>query len=482
MPRYEAVIGLEVHAQLRTESKLFCACSTARGAPPNRQTCPVCRGEPGALPVLNRRAVDLAVRCALALGGEVRERSVFARKNYFYPDLPKGYQITQYEDPLATGGAVAIETVGGVRHIGIVRLQLEEDAGKSVLGAASGSHGAVGIDLNRAGIPLVEIVSRPEMSAPGEAYAFLERLRSVLRYADVCDGELHEGSLRCDANVSLRPSPGGPLAARTEVKNLNSFRNVERALRHEIGRQAAALETGDEPRRETRGWDSAAGETRILRTKEVEEDYRYFPEPDLPPLVIDRERVERARREIPELPGPRKARFVRQYALPAAEAHRLTLHRGLADWYESAAASGHARIVARFALNDLRREQKKVGRSDDDIALAPERMAELAGRVADGSLSMDAAHALFPELYATGARPMAIAEARGLAGTVDPAVLRERVAAAIRSHPREADLVRSGRGSVLSFFVGQIVRDSGGRADPRIVDSLVRDALRREDG
>src|SRR5262245_36852037 len=314
MEAYEAVIGLEVHAQLKTRSKIFCGCSTEYGAPPNTRTCTVCLGHPGALPVLNEGAVRLAVRAALALGCTVNDRSVFARKNYFYPDLPKGYQISQYDEPLAEGGAVRIEHEGTARDVRLIRLHLEEDAGKSLHDGMPDSDTASYVDLNRSGVPLIEIVSQPDLRSPEEAYLYLQRLRSVLRYAGVCDGNLEEGSLRCDANVSVRPRGSSAYGTRTELKNLNSFRNVQRALEYEIGRQVSVVDGGGKVLQETILWDAAEGATRSMRSKEEAHDYRYFPEPDLLPLQLSRAWIDGVREELPELPAERKARLVAAHA------------------------------------------------------------------------------------------------------------------------------------------------------------------------
>ena len=323
MTTYESVIGLEVHAQLKTRSKIFCGCPTTFGAPPNTSTCAVCLGHPGALPVLNRHVVELGVRGALALGAEVQRESVFARKNYFYPDLPKGYQISQFEHPLATGGAVEIEVRGKLRKIGLIRLHLEEDAGKSVQDGMPDSDRRTYVDLNRAGVPLAEIVSQPELRSPEEVYLYLERLRSILRYVDVCDGNMEEGSLRCDANVSIRPAGQQALGLRTEVKNLNSFRNVQRALEYEIQRQVDLVRSGGEVEQLTVLWDESAAVTRAMRGKEEAHDYRYFPEPDLLPLRLDAAWIDQLAGDLPELPAVRKRRLAETLGIAEEQAHRF---------------------------------------------------------------------------------------------------------------------------------------------------------------
>jgi aspartyl-tRNA(Asn)/glutamyl-tRNA(Gln) amidotransferase subunit B len=478
MEAFEAVIGLEVHAQLRTRTKAFCGCSIEYGAPPNTRTCTVCLGHPGALPVLNEGAVRLAVRAALALGCTVHERSVFARKNYFYPDLPKGYQISQYDEPLATGGTVRIESGGEARDVHLIRLHMEEDAGKSLHDGMPDSDRASYVDLNRSGVPLIEIVSKPDLRSPEEAYLYLQRLRSVLRYAGVCDGNLEEGSLRCDANVSVRPRGSSEYGTRTELKNLNSFRNVQRAIEYEIERQISVRREGGRVVQETILWDAASGTTRSMRGKEEAHDYRYFPEPDLLPLVLTSDWIEEIRGELPELPAERKARLVAAHALPETDAHLLTLERGLADYFERVAAlSASPRTSANFVLNDLQREQNAAGRGDEDIPLAPERLAELIRLVDSGSLSLSAARAIFEDVYRTGRPPAEIVRERGLEQVSDDAALRDIVKGVIDGNPKQAEQYCAGKAALFGFFVGQVMRASGGRANPGKVNEIVREML-----
>ena len=478
MAEYEAVIGLEVHAQLKTRSKIFCGCSTEFGGEPNSRTCPVCLGHPGALPVLNAAAVELAVRAALALGCSVSARSTFARKNYFYPDLPKGYQISQYEDPLATGGGVVIETGEGPLRIGLERFHLEEDAGKSVHDGMPDSDRASYVDLNRAGVPLVEIVSKPDLRAAGHAALFLERLRTTFRYLEVCDGNMEEGSLRCDANVSLRLAGEEALGTRTELKNLNSFRNLERALEHEIERQKAVLDSGGRVAQQTVLWDASAGKTRPMRGKEEAEDYRYFPEPDLPPLVLEAEEIERIRLAIPELPAERKQRFVARYALSADDAHQLTLDRGTADYFEEVARlSGNPRSAAAFVLNDLWRELKASRRDSSDVPLPAAHLAALVGLVDSGALSHSAARGLFGELYRTGVPPGELVDSRGLSQLSDETLLRDLVRRVVEAHPEHVERYRAGKSGLFGFLVGEIMKASGGRANPGTVGDLLREIL-----
>jgi len=477
MPGYESVIGLEVHAQLKTRTKIFCGCPTAFGAPPNTHTCPVCLGHPGALPVLNRRAVELAVRGALALECDVQAESVFARKNYFYPDLPKGYQISQYETPLATGGAVEIELSGRTRRIGLIRLHLEEDAGKSIHDDMGDSDRYSYIDLNRSGVPLAEIVSRPEIGSPAEAYAFLQRLRSMLRYVDVCDGNMEQGSLRCDANVSIRPEGREQLGTRTELKNLNSFRNVQRALEYEIVRQGRVVDAGGQVRQETVLWDAAAGVTRPMRGKEEAHDYRYFPEPDLPPVAVDQARLEALRLELPELPAVRKRRLAASYGLTEYEAHLLTLEARLADYFEEVArTSDNPKASANFILNDLLREQKQAKREEGPIPLPAAHLAELIRLVDAGTVSGSTARQeLFPEMYRSGGAPQKIVRSRGLEQLSDDATLRTMIREVLASHPAQLEQYRAGKTGLLGFFVGQVMRRSGGKANPQRVSELLEE-------
>jgi aspartyl-tRNA(Asn)/glutamyl-tRNA(Gln) amidotransferase subunit B len=477
MPGYESVIGLEVHAQLKTRTKIFCGCPTVFGAPPNTHTCPVCLGHPGALPVLNRWAVELAVRGALALECDVQAESLFARKNYFYPDLPKGYQISQYETPLAIGGTVEIEVSGRTRRIGLIRLHLEEDAGKSIHDGMADSDRFSYIDLNRSGVPLAEIVSRPDIGSPEEAYAFLQRLRSTLRYVDVCDGNMEQGSLRCDANVSIRPVGREELGTRTELKNLNSFRNVQRALEYEIARQGRILDTGGEVRQETVLWDATAGVTRPMRGKEEAHDYRYFPEPDLPPVAVDQTRLEALRLELPELPAARKRRLAASYGLTEYEAHLLTLEARLADYFEEVArTSDNPKAAANFILNDLLREQNQVKREEGRIPLPAAHLAELIRLIDAGTVSGSMARQeLFPEMYRSGSAPEEIVRSRGLEQLSDDATLRTMIREVLASHPVQLEQYRAGKTGLLGFFVGQVMRRSGGKANPQRVSELLEE-------
>jgi aspartyl-tRNA(Asn)/glutamyl-tRNA(Gln) amidotransferase subunit B len=480
MAAWEAVIGLEVHAQLDTRSKIFCACATDAGAPPNARTCPVCLGHPGALPVLNRGAVRLAVRAAKALGCEVARTSVFARKNYFYPDLPKGYQISQYEQPLATGGSVAIEPSSGARRIRLTRLHLEEDAGKLVHDGLPSSGRASHVDLNRAGTPLAEIVSEPDLRSGEEAYLYLQRLRAVLRWTGVCDGNLEQGSLRCDANVSVRPVGAVTLGVRTEIKNLNSFRNVQRAIEYEIARQVGVLEAGGTLSQGTALWDAEAGVSRPMRGKEEAQDYRYFPEPDLPPLLVDASTEAEACRDLPELPAERKERFVAAFGLSPDDAHALTLERPVADFFEAAATeSGNARAAANWAIHDLARVQNAAKLPPDAVPVRAGDLAVLIGLVESGAVSTTAARAIFDAMARTGKGPEALARELGLTQVSDESALRQLLDETIAAFPAEWARLREGKTQLKEFFVGKVMRASKGSANPAVVRALVETELSR---
>jgi aspartyl-tRNA(Asn)/glutamyl-tRNA(Gln) amidotransferase subunit B len=479
---WEAVIGLEVHVQLKTETKMFCRCPNRFGAPPNSLVCPICLGYPGTLPVPNRRAVDLAATLALALGARVQPLSRFARKNYFYPDLPKGYQISQYDEPLARGGEVPL--AGGERRIRIHRLHLEEDAGKLLHEAPGGGElpGKTLIDFNRCGVPLVEIVSEPDLRTPAEAQDYLQTLRQVLLYTDTSDGNMEEGSLRCDANVSLR-RPGGELGTKAEVKNLNSFRFLSRALEYEIERQAELLDSGGRVVQETRGFDSDRGVTRSLRSKEEAHDYRYFPEPDLAPLVLEAARVEALAGALPELPWTKRARFVSAYRLSEEDAQVLAAHRELADYFEAAAAAypGNPRGVANWVRTSVLGALKE-RREDLARAIAPERLAALVRLVDDGRLSSSAGKEVLEAVWASGEDPAAAVERLGLGQISDESELRRWVEEVVAESPVQAAQYRAGKAQVASYFVGQVMKRSRGRAEPRRLQELVRDVLTAPQG
>jgi aspartyl-tRNA(Asn)/glutamyl-tRNA(Gln) amidotransferase subunit B len=478
LTRYEPVIGLEVHCQLLTRSKLFCGCPNRFGAPPNTLVCEVCLGLPGALPVLNRHAVTLAIRASLALGCRVHETSVFERKNYFYPDLPKGYQISQYQAPLATHGSLEIAGANGPRSIRIARLHMEEDAGKLLHEGFEWSGEKSGVDLNRAGVPLVEIVTQPDLRSPDEAHAYLTALRAVLLYADVSDVNMEEGSLRCDANVSVRPRGASRLGTRAEVKNLNSFRHVARAVEYEVTRQVALVESGREVVQETRLWNEGRGETAPLRSKEDAHDYRYFPEPDLRPLAVSPEWLEEVRASLPELPAARRKRFVAEYALPEYDAGVLTQERELADYFEEAArASGNAKAASNWIMTELLRKLKQDARPLAAAPIRPSGLASLIKLVGAGTISGKIAKDVFETMWATGDSAPAIVAREGLAQLDDEGALSSAVAEVVAANPEQVASYRGGRAAALGWFVGRVMKKTGGRANPQRVNALLKKAL-----
>jgi len=477
--RMEAVIGLEVHAELLTASKVFCACAAHFGAEPNTHVCPVCLGMPGVLPVLNRRAVEFAIRAGLAMGCRIAERSVFARKNYFYPDLPKGYQISQYELPLCEGGGLDVPVGDSTRRIALTRIHMEEDAGKNIHdGAASGSL----VDYNRAGVPLLEIVSEPDLRSPDEAGAYLRALRAILQYLEICDGNMEEGSFRCDANVSVRPPGTTALGTKVEVKNLNSFRSVERAIAHEIERQSDALATGETIVQETRLWDEDRNVTRPMRSKEHAHDYRYFPEPDLPALVVGPDWVEAVRADLPELPAARRARFEASLGLSPMDADVLTQRKDVADYFEAGVAAGATpKDMASWTTTEILRivREDKLDRNlvIRDWPLDPTRLAELILLVADGTVNRTTAKNLLPALRADLRPVRAVIEAEGLAQVSDRGELEAIVARVVEAHPEQVEQFRAGKDKVIGFLVGQVMKASGGKANPRMVQDLLRAAI-----
>jgi aspartyl-tRNA(Asn)/glutamyl-tRNA(Gln) amidotransferase subunit B len=472
-PRYEMVVGLEVHVQLATRTKIFCSCSADFGALPNVNTCPVCLALPGSLPVLDETAVTLATRAALALGCTVHEVSVFARKNYFYPDLPKGYQISQFDRPLATNGAVEIEAVDGRRRrIGITRLHLEEDAGKSIHDRYPG---VSAIDLNRAGVPLVEIVSEPDLRSSEDAGTYLRQLKLLLEYLDVSDANMEEGSLRVDANVSARPSGAAALGTKTEIKNMNSFSGVERALAAEFARQCTMLDRGEVVTQQTMLWDASRDEVRPARSKEESHDYRYFPDPDLPPLRLAREWIESERRRLPELPAARQARFREAYALPRSDADVLTSSRALADYFESvAAAHGDPKAAANWVMGEVLAAVRDRSAHIARFPIEPARVGRLLDLVRDGTLSHSAAKKVFAAMLTSGDSPDVIAAREGLSQVGDDELLRRWVDEVFTENAREAERLAAGEAKLVGVLVGLVMKKSGGRADPRKVNQLVR--------
>jgi aspartyl-tRNA(Asn)/glutamyl-tRNA(Gln) amidotransferase subunit B len=476
--RYEPVIGLEVHAQLLTASKAFCSCANRFGDEPNTNVCPVCLGLPGALPVLNRQAVTLALRAALATHCTVAPVSVFARKNYFYPDLPKGYQISQYDRPLATDGHLEIPAGGGWRSVRLQRIHMEEDAGKLLHEGHAWSAEKSGIDFNRSGVPLIEIVSAPDLRSAEEAYDYLSALRSVLLYAGVSDCNMEEGSLRCDANVSVRPRGRAELGTRAEIKNLNSFRNVSRAIEHEAARQVALLEAGVSVAQETRLWNADRGETVAMRSKEEAHDYRYFPEPDLPPLVVGAEWLADVRRALPELPAQKRSRFVAEYGIPDYDAGVLTLSREVADYFEAVAREGgRGKAASNWVMTEVLRKLKDSDVPPAESPVPPRHLAELLKLLAAGTVSGKIAKDVFEKMWATGDPPTAIVEREGLIQVSDVAALKADIDEILARHPDQVATYRKGKTSTLGWFVGQVMKKTGGKANPQLVNELLKNAL-----
>jgi aspartyl-tRNA(Asn)/glutamyl-tRNA(Gln) amidotransferase subunit B len=470
---YEMVVGLEVHVQLKTRTKAFCCCSTSFGDPPNTNVCPVCLALPGSLPVLNEHAVDLAIRAALALGCDVQETSIFARKNYFYPDLPKGYQISQYDKPLATGGSLEI----GVTHdgapisIGITRVHIEEDAGKSLHDRFPG---ATAIDLNRSGVPLIEIVSEPDLRSSEQAGAYLRTLKQILEYMDVSDVSMEEGSLRVDANVSARRRGDAGLGRKTEVKNMNSFSGVERAIEVEFARQCALLDAGEKIQQQTMLWDAASDAVRPARSKEESHDYRYFPEPDLPPLILDRRRIDRERKDLPELPSARRARFQTDYQLSEYDVTVLTSSPALADYYEGVARQhGDSKVAANWVMGEVLAALKSTGQDIAHFAVRPRDLAELLDLIRSGTVSHTAGKQIFLLMVKSGDPPAQIAQREGLLKVTDDDALRRWLDEVIAEQPKEAERYAAGEKKLQGVLIGAVMKKSKGSADPKRVGQLL---------
>lgn len=466
---YEAVIGLEVHIQLLTKTKIFCSCSTDFGAAPNTHVCPVCLGMPGVLPVLNRQVVEYAIRLGIALNCEINKFSRFARKNYFYPDLPKGYQISQYELPILKGGYVDIFIDGEYRKIGLERIHMEEDAGKTIH-RSDGSY----VDLNRAGVPLLEMVSLPVMHTPQEASEYLRTIRRIVRYLGICDGNMEEGSMRCDANISMRPKGETKLGTKAELKNMNSFRHVERALEYEIERQTAALENGEKIVQETRLWDEKSAITKSMRTKEEAFEYRYFPDPDLVPLIIDDEWIERIRNEIPELPKQRLERFVREYGLKKEDAQTLTDEKVLADYFEEAVKnSKNPKSVANWILSELLGYLNKENKTIETTLIKPEYIKELVELIDNNTISGKIGKTVFYDMYKTGRKPKAVIEEKGLKQITDTDAIEKMIVEIIDKNPKAIEQYKSGKKNTIGFFVGQVMKATKGKANPKIVNDIL---------
>jgi len=472
---YEPVIGLEVHAQLLTQSKMFCACGTSFGLPANTQTCPICLGMPGTLPVVNRKAVEMAIRTGLALNCTIQSTNRFARKNYFYPDLPKGYQISQYEEPICEHGWVEVSVGSSPKRIKIRRAHLEEDAGKNVHDAGAGGSR---VDLNRAGTPLLEIVTEPDMRSADEVVAYLKMLRDVRLYLGVCDGNMEEGSLRCEPNLSLRPVGQKALGTKVELKNINSFKFVKEALEYEIRRQTKVLNEGGKINQETRLWDVEKGVTATMRSKEEAHDYRYFPDPDLVPLSLSVEWIEELRQTVPELPAVRQKRFVSEYGLPEYDTGVLTVSKPLADYFESCVKLfNQPKAVSNWVMGELLRELNNSGTAVGDSPVSPERLVSLLKLVDNGTISLKVAREIFPELYASKMSPEQIVQEKGLTQVSDEGALGILIDEVIAKNPAQVAQYRSGKEQVFGFFVGQVMKGSGGKANPGKVNELLKKKL-----
>lgn len=473
--QYETVIGLEIHAQLLTESKMFCGCSVKFGAEPNSQTCPVCIGMPGVLPVANKKAIEYVIKTGLAVNCKIAPYSRFARKNYFYPDLPKGYQISQYELPICENGFVEITVNGETRKIGLTRIHLEEDAGKNIHEGA-GNYSFV--DLNRAGTPLMEIVSEPDIRSPQEAAEFVKKLRAIVRYIGVCDGNMEQGSLRCDANVSVRPAGQKEFGTRTEIKNMNSFKFIEKALDYEIKRQIKILNEGGRIVQETRLWDSDRGITESMRSKEEAHDYRYFPDPDLVPVEVNNVWIEQIRSQIVEMPDARRQRFIAQYGLPGQDADLLTSERTIAEWFEQAVKLGvDPKGVSNWMMGDLMRLLNEENRPFDECPLKPAQLVEMLVLIDKGTISGKIAKTVFEEMYKTGKDADAIVKEKGLVQVSDESEIEKVVDEIIQKNPKEAERFRAGEEKLLGFFAGQVMKATKGKANPKMVNELLKKKL-----
>lgn len=478
--RYIPTIGLEVHVQLRTDSKIFCTCANSYGKDQNSVVCPVCLGMPGVLPVLNKKVVELAIKTAVALNCTVYPLSIFARKNYFYPDLPKGYQISQYEEPLALSGSVDIPVNGSWKTIRVTRIHLEEDAGKSVHPEGKKEVKETRIDINRCGIPLMEIVSEPDLASPAEAFQYLTRLKQILLYLGVSDCNMEEGSLRCDANVSVRPETTETLGVKTELKNLNSFRYVEKALAFEISRQISLIEDGETIKQESLSWDSANDTTVLMRSKEESDDYRYFPEPDLIPLVISDDWIGEIKKSIPELPRAKKERFVRDYVLSEQNAEVLTATRELANYFEKTAKHCEDRKKAgNWILSEVLMVLKDKKISIEEFSVPPEDIGILVTMINAGTISGKIAKEVFADMVETGKNPAEIVESKGLEQVSDTGSLDKAIETVIDENPNEIAAYENGKEKLFGFFVGQVMKMTGGKANPAMVNKLLKEKLQQ---
>jgi aspartyl-tRNA(Asn)/glutamyl-tRNA(Gln) amidotransferase subunit B len=472
---FEAVIGLEVHAQLLTDTKIFCGCSTKFGAVPNSHTCQICLGMPGVLPVLNKKVVEFAMKMALATNCEINKSCSFARKNYFYPDLPKGYQISQYAYPLAEQGYVILDVDGKQKKIGITRIHMEEDAGKLM---HDEHNPASYVDLNRTGVPLIEIVSEPDMRSPEEAADYLKRLHEILVYLEICDGNMEEGSFRCDANVSIKPKGQKEFGTRTELKNMNSFRNVQRALEYEIKRQQYIVENGGTVVQETLLWDDAQGSTTSMRSKEEAHDYRYFPDPDLVPILVDKAWVEKIRKQIPELPLAKRERFVKDYQIPAYDAGVLTADKALADYYEEVVRlCAKPKAASNWVMGDVLRFLNEEKREIKSCPITPVALAEMISLIDEGTISGKMAKDIVGEMYKTGKQPKKIIEEKGLVQITDESELIKTITSIMEANPNQLKDYRGGKEKLFGFFVGQVMKATQGKANPQLVNELLKKML-----
>ncbi len=473
--KYEAVIGLEVHSQLLTESKLFCGCSTKFGNPPNSNVCPICLGHPGVLPVLNKNVVEFAMLLGMATNCRINERSIFARKNYFYPDLPKGWQTSQYEEPICEHGFLDItKSDGSTKRLGITRIHMEEDAGKSIhdLGADTC------VDVNRCGVPLLEIVSEPDMSSPEDAYLYLTKLKQIITYLGICDGNMEEGSLRCDANISIRLKGETKLGTKTEVKNMNSFRNVEKAITHEIERQIELVEDGGKITQQTLLWNADTNEVSPMRSKEEAHDYRYFPEPDLMPVIIDEKWKSEIRKQLPELPEVRRDRFIAQYNLPEYDAVILTSERPLADYYEKVVTiTDDYKSASNWVMTDILKVIKEEKIEISDFKVSPENLGKLITLINNNTISGKIAKEVFPEMLKTNHDPEKIVKEKNLVQLTDVSAIEEIVVRIVEANPKQVEQYLGGKESVLGFFVGQIMKETKGKANPQMVNDLLKKKL-----
>ncbi len=473
---FEPVIGLEIHAQLKTESKIFCGCSTKFGGSPNTHTCPICLGMPGVLPVLNRKVVEYTIRMALATHCTIAPVCRFARKNYFYPDLPKGYQISQYELPLATGGWMEIEgTNGASRRIRIHRIHMEEDAGKLI---HDDYKPFSYVDLNRTGVPLIEIVSEPDIGSPEEAASYLRAIREVLRYLDICDGNMEEGSMRCDANISLRPAGTGGLGTKVELKNMNSFKNVQKGLEFEIRRQKVMIERAEPIVQETRLWDAGRNVTVSMRGKEEANDYRYFPDPDLAPVEVDQAWIGQVRSELPELPEAKRERFVTDYELPVYDAQVLTSSKALALYFEAGLKEfARPKLLSNWIMSELMRALNKSEREIEACPVSPRDLAELLRLLDSGIISGKIAKAVFDEMFSSGKSAQSIVDEKGLVQVSDQSEIESAVDQVMSENPKEVSEFKAGKDKLIGFFVGQVMRKTKGKANPQIVNDILKKKL-----